>query len=335
VVPINDTNLKNNLVKVQTDLENRYKKHRSELRKGFTDLTSEVVHITLFGIHANKARILQVQNALTIYQEIIHKHNINGVFDIEIRGLGSWTTKSGCVCLYADLSKDSAAKVKTLAKEMRDFVNAFILDNLNIENINLNEENKLQLQPIQDSILPIQDKIVHNTERNDENSSDEDDFDIPKNNNRAIHHNENNENPDIIYSEESSSDDEEGENEKESNEDEISGFWIDDPKPDIYIPHLTLLKTDPKWDKKLRVTLNDGRGKSGKRDKTGKRGALKTPKEVKSIEPFGWSFSLYRELRNEYAKISFGIQRVHHIELQTGFKSITNVLLPNSLQGPY
>jgi len=110
---------------------------------------------------------------------------------------------------------------------------------------------------------------------------------------------------------------------------ETSGFWIDDPLPEIYIPHLTILKTDPKWDKKLRMTLNDGKGKTGKRDKAGKRGAIKPKKESSSREPFGWSFSLYREIRNEYSKISFGIQPVDHLELQSGFKCITSLTLPS------
>jgi len=41
---------------VQTQLENKYKRSRGELRKGFTDLSADEAHITLFGIHANKAR---------------------------------------------------------------------------------------------------------------------------------------------------------------------------------------------------------------------------------------------------------------------------------------
>jgi hypothetical protein len=323
VVTIKDAYIKKNLLQVQTDLENRYKKHRSELRKGFTDLTSDLVHITLFGMHANKARILQVQNALTNYQELIHKHNMNGVFDIELKGLGSWTTQSGCVCLYADLTKESAVKIKTLAKEMRDFVNTSLVDN--IENIHLIELKKSQLQTNQDE------PVLNNEE--DDNSTD-DDFDIPKNNNREIHLNENNpkENTHIIYSEESSSDEEEEDPEEEDvkgEEDQITGFWIDDPKPEIYIPHVTLLKTDPKWDKKLRNTLNDGKGKPGKREKTGKHGAVKV-KEIKTTrEPFGWSYSLYREIRSQYSTTTFGVQRVDRIELQSDFKTITNVFLPN------
>jgi len=327
VVPIFDSALIKNLLLVQTDLENRYKKHRSELRKGFTDLSSNLVHITLFGIHANRARILQVQNALSTYQELIHKHNINGVFDIDIKGLGSWTTKSGCVCLYADLSKESALKIKTLAKEMRDFVKNFVVDNNITENIEIIDLKNLQPQTNQDNSGVLTKERDHNY-----SSSDEDDLDIPKNNNREIHHNNNNDNPqectDIIYSE-SSSDQEDDDEEEDSNEEGTNDFWIDDPKPEIYVPHLTLLKTDPKWDKKLRNTLNDGKGKPGKREKTGKRGAIKAPKEVKSTEPFGWNYSLYREIRNEYSKITFGVQRVDHIELQTGFKSIGNIFLPN------
>jgi len=138
--------------------ENRYKKHSSELRKGFTDLTSDLVHITLFGMHANKARILQVQNALTNYQEFIHKHNMNGVFDIELKGLGSWTTQSGCVCLYADLTKESAVKIKTLAKEMRDFVNTSLVDN--IENIHLIELKNHNFKLIKMNLFLIMKKMI-------------------------------------------------------------------------------------------------------------------------------------------------------------------------------
>jgi len=308
-------------------------------------LAGDLVHITLFGIHANKARILQVQKALTTYQELIHKNSINGVFDIELKGLGSWTTQSGCVCLYADLSKESATKIKILAKEMSDFVKSVIVDNINIENINLIELKKSQIQTNQKE--PV---LINKEEPEDENSSTDDDIDIPKNNNREIHLNENNnpkENTQITFSDEESSsndkdeevseeisEEEKEENVKEENVKEgeagdISGFWIDDPLPEIYIPHITILKTDPKWDKKLRTALNDGKGKSGKREKIGKHGAVKV-KEIKTTkEPFGWSFSLYREIRTEYSKTSFGVQRVDRIELQSEFKTITNVFLPN------
>jgi len=288
-------------------------------------------------MHANKDRILQVQSALSIYQELITKHNINREFSIEIKALGSWSTSSGCVCLYADLSKESALKVKLLAKEVRDFIKAFIVDNIILE-INLP-----QIQSGQNE-----------RHRDDINSSD-DDFDIPVNNNRSIDpnvHNYDEESEDdenteekasnFIYSEESSSSGEEKEDENKEDKDEdnedddsedsdkkIRGFWIDDPKPSIYIPHLTLLKTDPKWDKKLRTTLNDGKGKSTKREKAGKHGAIKPKREeAKTREPFGWSFSLYREIRNEYSKIIFGVQLVENLEMQSGWQCLTSLVLP-------
>eukprot|EP01126_Amoeba_proteus_P030498 TRINITY_DN3013_c0_g1_i6.p1 TRINITY_DN3013_c0_g1~~TRINITY_DN3013_c0_g1_i6.p1 ORF type:complete len:241 (-),score=51.09 TRINITY_DN3013_c0_g1_i6:645-1367(-) len=46
------------------------------------------------------------------------------------------------------------------------------------------------------------------------------------------------------------------------------GLWFDDPRPSLYVPHLTILNSDPKWDRKLRVLLTEKKAlKTGKRTK--------------------------------------------------------------------
>lgn len=53
VIPITSPTIRAALREVQTHLETTYPTARSELRKGFTDMASAEVHITLFAIHAN------------------------------------------------------------------------------------------------------------------------------------------------------------------------------------------------------------------------------------------------------------------------------------------
>ena len=36
---------------------------------------------------------------------------------------------------------------------------------------------------------------------------------------------------------------------------DFPGLWMDDPLPRIYMPHVTLMNSDPDWDKRLRMRL--------------------------------------------------------------------------------
>jgi len=71
------------------------------------------------------------------------------------------------------------------------------------------------------------------------------------------------------------------------------------------------------------MNLNDRRGRGGKQKrKKGKEGGREDPKE-----PFGWSFSLLRDIRNQYSKMVFGKEPVKSIELQCQFKPLLVVNL--------
>lgn len=125
VIPISSPAIRSRLREVQTHLENTYPTARSELRKAFTNLDSAEVHVTLIAIHANQARLQQVirfahpnqqiatrqpsdvklsNSALERYQSA---RQGDQSFSVELKGLGSWTTKAGNIVLYADLSRDS------------------------------------------------------------------------------------------------------------------------------------------------------------------------------------------------------------------------------------
>jgi 2'-5' RNA ligase len=118
VIPLS-TEIAVNLKDVQKYLEDKYKSARSELRRAFTDLDSKELHITLFGIHANQARLQQVKAALSAFEQTL---SADRTFDIELQGLGAWNTLGGNIILYADFKQQSSDQIKQLAKELRDFV---------------------------------------------------------------------------------------------------------------------------------------------------------------------------------------------------------------------
>lgn len=127
-------------------------------------------------------------------------------------------------------------------------------------------------------------------------------------------------------------------------------MWFDDPRPSIYVPHLTILNTDPKWDAKLRKQIlkrqatpvrrtekrNKRGGKGGKGNKGGrsKRGENERDEshsdqsddeqEIQK-DPFGWDYNLFRDTRREFAKFSFGVQPVQFFELQANYKCVQRV----------
>eukprot|EP01124_Arcella_intermedia_P014061 TRINITY_DN20440_c0_g1_i1.p1 TRINITY_DN20440_c0_g1~~TRINITY_DN20440_c0_g1_i1.p1 ORF type:complete len:361 (+),score=114.33 TRINITY_DN20440_c0_g1_i1:44-1126(+) len=343
VVPIYSQTIKNNLKELQLTLEDRYKKARSELRKGFADVEGEM-HITLFAMHSNKARMEQVKEALKSYSLKLQSDGVSRNFELEIKGLGAWTTKSNCVCLYADLGKESTIKVKELAKELRDYVKNYLIAHSEGSDIStlLNPTTPGETDPQPDLPKP-------NTTTPSDSASDSD-CDIPMNLNKGFpqakqKEKKKNRNYDLPPShsdtdpsgeEESEGDVQEEERDdqfhselydSEHSEEDLSsatdGFWLDDPKSSIYVPHLTILHTDPKWDKILRTTLNDRRGRGGKK-------ATKNRAAPSDREPFGWNFSLFRDLRSEYSKMVFGREAVLQLELQHQFETLQVIPLMSS-----
>lgn len=124
-------------------------------------------------------------------------------------------------------------------------------------------------------------------------------------------------------------------------------MWFDDPRPSIYVPHLTLLNTDPKWDSKLRKQILKRQATPVRRtDKRNKRGkgtdGSKREQDVDELEiedgdtrdPFGWNYHLFRDLRKEFAKISFGTQRICYFELQANYKCVQRVYIDGKESPP-
>jgi len=72
-------------------------------------------------------RTEQVKSALLAFNEKLVQQQESRAFDLQLKGLGSWSTKSNCLCLYADLGRECCLKVKNLAKEMSDFVKDFVM----------------------------------------------------------------------------------------------------------------------------------------------------------------------------------------------------------------
>lgn len=140
VITIANESIRSNLKEVHRDLEEKYKSARGELRKAFTDLDSNELHISLFGIHANRCRLEQVKSALASYRQYLTENTLDRTFDIELKGLGAWNTVGGNIVLYADLSPASSEMVKKLAKEMRDYVMDIVKHTPDSPNTQVEEE---------------------------------------------------------------------------------------------------------------------------------------------------------------------------------------------------
>lgn len=158
---------------------------------------------------------------------------------------------------------------------------------------------------------------------------------------------------------------------------DFPGLWFDDPLPEIYIPHLTLLNSDPSWDKKLRDRLLERSNVNGKKDRDkkknqkGKKGGkggkgdrgrrgekwrnndeedswggereredgeieIEDREEedkwkVKEGESFGHDYGLLRDVRNDYSKTIFGIEKVNFVELQSGFQVLATIPISHSV----
>ena len=72
VIPIIAPAVRAALREVQTHLEQSYPTARSELRKGFTNMDSAEVHVTLFAIHANQQRLQQVNKCVFCFTICTH-----------------------------------------------------------------------------------------------------------------------------------------------------------------------------------------------------------------------------------------------------------------------
>jgi len=80
--------------------------------------------------------------------------------------------------------------------------------------------------------------------------------------------------------------------------------WIDDPTDDVFIPHLTLLNSEPE-DKNLRRAIFDKIGNS-----------------FDIRDEFGRNRELFKEMKKEYSSVVFGKEWVQTLELQSHFKVV-------------
>ncbi len=108
-----------------------------------------------------------------------------------------------------------------------------------------------------------------------------------------------------------------------SGREDFPGFWMDDPAPEEYLPHVTLLNSDPDNDHELRKAILAKSGgridiiKKGSK-KLNKRGQVGKEHAQKEIYgEFGQQYDLFRDERKAYSKISFGQQFVDKLELQS------------------
>jgi len=106
------------------------------------------------------------------------------------------------------------------------------------------------------------------------------------------------------------------------------------------MPHVTILNSDPRNDKKLRKMMIEKKATTQRKgDKRNKRGGVgkggrekgvyeqKVVKQQQEKEPFGWNYSLLRDTRSEFSKITFGKQDVKYVELQRGYKCLSQIYL--------
>ncbi len=117
VIPINNIEIRKNLQQTYDYLTQKNKTVKSELNKALIDLSSNALHITLFGVHSNAQRFEQLKEAIKQFEK-----RQTEPFDVEVKGLGVWDTAHHNIIMFADLTTESAERVKLLAKEMRDFV---------------------------------------------------------------------------------------------------------------------------------------------------------------------------------------------------------------------
>jgi len=129
-----------------------------------------------------------------------------------------------------------------------------------------------------------------------------------------------------------------GEEEEEGEEENNTPiFWIDNPRDEVYIPHVTIFNSDPKYDMKLRKRIDGKRGgrKKVKRGEKGGKGKGGKGKRYiqEEVEPFGWSFNLLKDTRKYYSNYSFGKQVVKCVELQTHYKTVAVIKLSGDEKG--
>ncbi len=106
---------------------------------------------------------------------------------------------------------------------------------------------------------------------------------------------------------------------------------MDDPLPELFMPHLTIMNSDPSWDKRLRDRLLEKHWKKSERKEKRGKGAAKVDDEEGEGELFGWDYKLMRDVRNEFSKMSFGVQKVEYVELQSGYLVLEKIPLVHKL----
>jgi len=384
-------------------LEDRYKTARGELRRALTDLLSDHAHITLFGFFLpNLERRAQMKQILYEYEmeRVIGKDTR---FMLEIKGLGSWATRSGNIVLYADLTSECRDKVKWLAKDIRDYVHSktcrkgilatsSIPKQLSIEDHKQEKEDEEEEGEESDEEIFSRGRnrrekkwdVSSNREKRGKGQSaakgrkgwknerrgqrgqrqysnlkhqeDEDEEDYEEVEEEEEENEEEEEEEANEEEEETNEKEEEDENEKEEEEPQVEdeeileeeedGMWMDDPKWEIYMPHLTIMNTDPKLDKSLWRLISEGKGgrKTIKREREKAKGRNKVKKgedeperrergggggvgELPERDIFGRSYNLMRDVRKRFARVSFGVQRVEFAELQEGYECMQRVYL--------
>jgi len=260
-------------------------------------------------------RTEQVMRILSAFTSKLEREGRDLSFELELKGLGSWVTKSENIILYADFSKESQQQIKSLAKEMRDYLKSCI-DKEEAEN------------PFTDPLdIEVEQKILDPAKPNSPSSNSSEDQSSSNESSESA----------------SESDDSEkapGSDSQSSEDDTYLGLWFDDPRPDCYMPHVTILNSDPRNDKKLRKMMIEKKATTQRKgDKRNKRGGVgkggrekgvyeqKVVKQQQEKEPFGWNYSLLRDTRSEFSKITFGKQDVKYVELQRGYKCLSQIYL--------
>lgn len=110
-----------------------------------------------------------------------------------------------------------------------------------------------------------------------------------------------------------------------------NNLWFDDPKDDLFVPHLTLLTCDPKKDEKLRNLILPKHKKqqinnNNKDKKRNKRENIKSKEDnIETFDDnnlFGYHPDLFKSLRKQYSKYTFGNELIESIEYQANFNCI-------------
>eukprot|EP01130_Rhizamoeba_saxonica_P006379 TRINITY_DN2545_c0_g1_i3.p1 TRINITY_DN2545_c0_g1~~TRINITY_DN2545_c0_g1_i3.p1 ORF type:complete len:143 (+),score=14.22 TRINITY_DN2545_c0_g1_i3:39-467(+) len=105
VIPITNVEVLDSIKVVQDEIVRKNKDARHAITKSLVDLESNQVHLTLFGLHANKSRMEMVKKAINSLSKILAGLDIESSFVLQLEGIGNWVSLSGRICTYADISE--------------------------------------------------------------------------------------------------------------------------------------------------------------------------------------------------------------------------------------